>query len=103
MTHIENVSHIIENGITHKKSPNANSNYVAIGDISLINTRATKQIKITNGNRTQILENIILGDFIPFYFAVRMPMSYAIQHGGNFFALQLFLFTVSLQFSTDAA
>ena len=28
--------------------------------------------------------NGILGDFIPFYFGVRMPMLYVVQHGGNF-------------------
>jgi hypothetical protein len=27
---------------------------------------------------------ITLGDFIPFYFGVRMPMLYVIQNGGNF-------------------
>jgi hypothetical protein len=27
---------------------------------------------------------IALGDFIPFYFGVRMPMLYVVQHGGNF-------------------
>ena len=26
----------------------------------------------------------MLGDYIPFYFGVRMPMLYVIQHGGNF-------------------
>jgi hypothetical protein len=32
MTHIENVPHILQFGITHKNSPNANLDYVAIGD-----------------------------------------------------------------------
>lgn len=27
---------------------------------------------------------IALGDYIPFYFGVRMPMLYVIQHGGNY-------------------
>ena len=84
MTHIENIPHILINGITHNSSPNANVNYVSIGDTSLITTRATKQVTITNGNRFCPIETITLGDFIPFYFGIRMPMLYVMQHGGNF-------------------
>ena len=84
MTHIENIPHILINGITHKNSPNANADYVPIGDASLITTRAIKQVTITNGNRSCLIETITLGDFIPFYFGIRMPMLYVMQHGGNF-------------------
>jgi len=84
MTHIENVPHILQIGITHKSSPNANPDYVAIGDVSLIDTRATKQVNISNGNRSQSYGSIVLGDFIPFYFGIRMPMLYVMQHGGNY-------------------
>jgi hypothetical protein len=83
MTHIENVPHILKYGITHRNSSNANPDYVTIGDTSLISTRATKQVPITNGNRFQPIRNIVLGDFIPFYFGIRMPMLYVMQHGGN--------------------
>jgi hypothetical protein len=84
MTHIGNIPHILANGITHKSSPNANRDYLPIGDVSLINTRATKQVNISNGNRSQSFGTITLGDFIPFYFGVRMPMLYVMQHGGNY-------------------
>jgi hypothetical protein len=83
MTHIDNIPHILENGITHRNSPNANPDYVAIGDVSLIDTRATKQINISNVDHSQSY-SIVLGDFIPFYFGVRMPMLYVMQHGGNY-------------------
>jgi hypothetical protein len=83
MTHIENIPHILSRGITHKSSPDANPDYVTIGDVSLISTRTTKQVKISNGNRSQSFGTIALGDFIPFYFGVRMPMLYVMQHGGN--------------------
>ena len=83
MTHIDNIPHILIYGITHRKSVNANPNFKAIGDTSLINTRNNKIVNITNGNN-QVSEQIILGDSIPFYFGVRMPMLYVIQHGGNF-------------------
>lgn len=83
ITHINNISHILVNGITNKNSPNANPDYVAIGDKSLIDTRTTKVVKISNGNRSESYGSITLGGFIPFYFGVRMPMLYVIQHGGN--------------------
>lgn len=76
MTHIENIPHILQYGITHHHSPNANSHYRSIGDRSLIDFRANKEINIGS-------ECIVLGDYIPFYFGIRMPMLYVIQHGGN--------------------
>lgn len=85
MTHIDNIEHILQNGITHRNSPNHNPNYIAIGDISLINTRDTKPVAIDNGDFLDLdASTITLGDFIPFYFGVKMPMLYVIQNGGNF-------------------
>lgn len=83
MTHINNIPHILQYGITHKNSPNANPQYINIGDASLISTREKKEVEITNGSNATI-KKIMLGDYIPFYFGVRMPMLYVIQHGGNF-------------------
>ena len=83
ITHIENIPHILNYGITHKNSTNSNPNFKAIGDSSLINTRNKKKVFVTNGSRV-IIKTIKLGDFIPFYFGVKMPMLYVIQHGGNF-------------------
>lgn len=76
MTHIENIPHILQHGITHLSSPNANPNFIPIGDVSLISTR--NDFILTNGRR--------LGDYIPFYFSVRTPMLYVIQHGFNMVA-----------------
>ncbi len=83
MTHIENIPHILKYGITHRNSKNANPEYKVIGDISLISVRGNKKIGITNGS-SKILKTITLGEFIPFYFGVKMPMLYVIQNGGNF-------------------
>lgn len=83
LTHIENIPHILQNGITHKNSKNANLDYKNIGDISLIKTREQKQVDVTNGKDT-IIKRITLGDFVPFYFGVKMPMLFVIQNGGNF-------------------
>ena len=73
MTHIENIPHVLQFGITHSSSPNANPHFVAIGDSSLIITRS--QFILENGRQ--------LGEYIPFYFGTRMPMLYVIQKGYN--------------------
>lgn len=85
IVHIENIPHLLQYGITHRSSQLANPNYVNIGDNSLIDNRSEKRVFIDNGGiRTPDLPSIILGDFIPFYFGVKMPMLYVIKMGGNF-------------------
>ena len=76
MTHIENIPHILQNGITHSTSVNANPNFVSIGDGSLISTR--NNFLLNNGRR--------LGEYIPFYFGARTPMLYVVQNGFNMVA-----------------
>ncbi len=73
MTHIQNVPHILEYGITHSKSLNANNSYQSIGDNSLISNRDS--FEMPNGQT--------LGEYVPFYFGPRMPMLYVVQHGFN--------------------
>ena len=77
ISHIENIPHILKYGIVHQTSPNSNPDFINIGDTSLINFRKGKHINVKG-------KDIILGDFIPFYFGIRMPMLYVIQHGGNY-------------------
>ncbi len=85
ITHIENIPHILQYGITHKDSLNKNHDFVNIGDVSLIDTRSSKRIRVDNGEYTSDnIETIVLGDYILFYFGIRMPMLYVAQHGGNF-------------------
>lgn len=73
MTHIQNIPHILENGITHITSSNANSNFIPIGDGNLIATR----------NNFLLNNDKLLGQYIPFYFGLRTPMLYVIQNGYN--------------------
>ena len=73
ITHIENISHILQNGITHVSSVNANPNFMPIGDSSLIATR--NDFLLDNGIR--------LGEYIPFYFGKKTPMLYVVQNGFN--------------------
>lgn len=86
MTHIDNIEHILKYGITHPTSSNRNPDYVSIGDKSLIDNRTRKKIIITNGEKSgsRFQSVITLGDYIPFYFGVKMPMLYVMQNGGNF-------------------
>lgn len=76
MTHIDNIPHIIQYGITHRNSMYANHDYVSIGDQSLIGVRSVNS-HVIHG------KEVVLGDCIPFYFGTRMPMLYVIQHGYN--------------------
>lgn len=78
MTHIDNIPHILQYGVVHSSSPDQNPGYVSIGDKTLIDFRRSKRVKINPE------QSIVLGDFIPFYFGVRMPMLYVMQRGGNF-------------------
>lgn len=73
MTHIANVPHILEYGITHKDSDDANPAFTPIGDPSLISARSGFELE--NGK--------LLGHYIPFYFGTRTPMLYVIQSGFN--------------------
>jgi hypothetical protein len=83
MTHIQNISHILLYGVTHRFSPNANPNYISIGNTDLINARAIKNVTVNNGNVFTNIGSISLGNFIPFYFGIKMPMLYMIQSGNN--------------------
>ncbi len=73
MTHIENVPHILEHGVTHASSPHTNKSYKAIGDNSIISTR--DNFDLPNGKKTGCLHS--------FFFGVRMTMLYVIQKGDN--------------------
>lgn len=77
MTHIANIPHILLHGITSKSSRNANPDYVSIGDSSLIANREHTSLTVNN-------KDVNIGNYIPFYFWLKMPMLYVIQHGYNY-------------------
>lgn len=82
---MENIPHMLEHGITHKNSPNANPHFKPIGDSSLIDYRKNKTVIISDGKvGFDTTNTIVLGDYIPFYFGLRTPMLYVVQKGGNF-------------------
>lgn len=76
MTHIENIPHILQYGITSHLSPNKNPDYKNIGDKTLITARDTMVFDVEG-------RQINLKDFIPFYFGIKMPMLYVIPNGFN--------------------
>jgi len=85
MTHIDNIPHVLRYGVTHKDSQNANPNFISIGDLSLIDNRSTKVVRVDNDDFLNVdAPTIVLGSLIPFYFGAKMPMLYVVQNGGNF-------------------
>ncbi len=73
IVHIDNVEHILTNGIFSHSHANAESEYVSIGDATLINQRNDYPVKLDGyGN---------LGDYVPFYFGPLSPMLYNIKTG----------------------
>jgi len=73
ITHINNLDHILENGIYTSNSIYSNPDYLNIGDISLIETRKTIHAPNPPGGT--------LEDYIPFYLGPRSPMLYRIATG----------------------
>ncbi len=84
-THIENVPHILQSGLTHFMSPNRNQAYIPIGDSRLINTFIFKMIQYTTGNifesTSQALVNTVntvgvMGKGIALQFKNQFPSNY---------------------------
>jgi hypothetical protein len=73
IVHINNVEHILRNGIVAPNSELADTDYLNIGDSTLIGQRSDYPVKIEGyGN---------LGDFVPFYFGPLSPMLLNIKTG----------------------
>lgn len=72
LTHIDNIQHVLSNGLVRASSPLRSDNYLPIGDSKVIKIR---------GNR--VVGGYRLSEYVPFYFGPRSPMLYVIQHGYN--------------------
>lgn len=72
ITHIDNISHIAQNGFVKKNSPLRDEHFVSIGDRQIIKLRGEMEVK-----------GYSINDYIPFYLGPRSPMLYVIQHGYN--------------------
>ena len=76
LTHIENLDYILtKNKIICPNHPDAEKDYINIGDKSLIENRKEKVINLEPGGT--------FSDYVAFYFGARSPMLYEIQKGYN--------------------
>ncbi|ALI99152.1 type II toxin-antitoxin system toxin DNA ADP-ribosyl transferase DarT [Rufibacter tibetensis] len=72
--HIDNLEYILRYGIFNRYHPNADPNYINIGDSNLIEQRNNHQVGISPPGGE-------LGEYIPFYFGPLSPMLYNIKTG----------------------
>jgi hypothetical protein len=73
IVHINNVEYLLHNGISTQYDSHSSSDYINIGDITLINQRTEYSINLEGyGN---------LGDYVPFYFGPLSPMLLNIKTG----------------------
>ncbi|EJL71281.1 type II toxin-antitoxin system toxin DNA ADP-ribosyl transferase DarT [Chryseobacterium populi] len=73
ITHISNLSLLLQNGIVNKHHPNASQNYVDIGNPEIIDVRSAMPVKISNYG--------MIGDYVPFYFTPKSMMLFNIITG----------------------
>lgn len=73
ITHIKNLPHILQYGLVIANSPQADPNFIRIGDTSLIDYRKNLPAPEVVGGQ--------LSDYIPFYLGPRSPMLYQIATG----------------------
>lgn len=73
ITHISNLPLLLQNGIVNKNYPNANRDYVEIGNPEIIDVRSTKPVRIDDYG--------MIGDYVPFYFTPKSIMLYNIITG----------------------
>ncbi len=73
ITHRENLPHILHYGICNKNHPDANPDFISIGNHGIITTRKDREVKIEGyGN---------VGEYVPFYFSPKSIMLYNILTG----------------------
>ncbi|MFD0795250.1 DUF4433 domain-containing protein [Mucilaginibacter litoreus] len=74
VVHIENVAHILGNGLTTKSHEKADPNYMNIGDSKLVKQRSDYPVGV-------IPPGGVLGDYVPFYLGPLSPMLLNIKTG----------------------
>jgi|SRR5690606_26349000 len=73
ITHINNLSLLLQNGIVNKNHPSAAGGYINIGNNEIIDVRSQVPVRINNYG--------MIGDYVPFYFTPRSIMLYNIITG----------------------
>ncbi len=72
--HIDNVEYLLHHGLFNQQHPQADPNYINIGDHTLITQRHDYVVPIDPPNGT-------LGEYVPFYFGTLSPMLLNIKTG----------------------
>lgn len=75
ITHFANLPHILQHGLTVSGHPNADPNFVGIGDHTLISVRKDKTVPAPPGGH--------LSEYVPFYFGPHSPMLLQIITGNQ--------------------
>lgn len=70
---VQNLVHILKNGLYCKNAGNTDPDYVAIGSQEVISRRDNVKVKC--------YDNTVVNDYVPFYFSVRTPMLFNIHTG----------------------
>lgn len=74
IVHIDNVEYLLTHGMFHRNHPQADPNYINIGDSTLIAQRNDYPVGINPPNGQ-------LGEYVPFYFGPLSPMLLNIKTG----------------------
>jgi hypothetical protein len=73
ITHRDNLDHVLKYGLVNKHHINADKNFVAIGNLEIIDVRGDTKVNLPGyGN---------VGEYVPFYFTPRSIMLYNIVTG----------------------
>ena len=93
IVHIDNVEHLLKNGMYHRGHANADPNYINIGDSDLIAQRHDYPVGINPPGGA-------LGEYVPFYFGPLSPMLLNIKTGYRalYRDLSEILFTLFVKF-----
>jgi hypothetical protein len=73
ISHIENISHILQNGLCTKFHPKANPDFVSIGNAEIIEVRDDMPVRIHGYGD--------IGEYVPFYFTPKSMMLFNIVTG----------------------
>lgn len=73
IVHRHNLSWVLENGLQAPNNAKLNTNWITIGNQSLIERRGTRQVPLNPHG--------VLNDYVPFYFTPFSPMMYNIHTG----------------------
>jgi len=90
ITHINNLDHILKHGLVTFHSPNADPDFVQIGDNTLIDLRVELEVPKSPFGK--------FSEYIPFYFGPRSPMLFQIATGYDgikFFPQEEIIYVVS--------